>query len=280
MIPGSAGLNALVVEGGAMRSIFSVGLLDGFLNKRFNPFDFAIGVSAGSFNLVNYISANSGLGLSMYLEAAANKEFINYRRFLKGGNLLDLDWLYQKLVKTHFPDADTATPLYACVTSVDDGNPRYIRLTTENYATTILASCALPLLYRKFPLIDNSPMVDGGIADGIPVQQAIALGASRIMVVRSRPYRYKKTDSLWHKYIRWKLSAHPALVNTMRKRIDIFNNTIRLLRQPPAGIQIMEICPPASFTSGRFDRHNEHLRRGYEQGYQAANKTVGDWQQL
>jgi predicted patatin/cPLA2 family phospholipase len=36
---------ALVVEGGALRGVFSTGILDGFLEARFNPFDFYMGVS-------------------------------------------------------------------------------------------------------------------------------------------------------------------------------------------------------------------------------------------
>ena len=55
--------NALIVEGGAMRSVFSAGLLDGLLQQRFNPFDFYIGVSAGAYNIVVYLVGKSGLSL-------------------------------------------------------------------------------------------------------------------------------------------------------------------------------------------------------------------------
>lgn len=267
-----------------MRSIFSAGLLEGFLDKQFNPFDFVIGVSAGCINLVNYISQNKNLGLPMYMEAASSREFINYRRFFKGGDLINLDWIYQKLITAQFSklfENDTpSTPMYVCVTSVFDGNARYIRLTQDNYANSIKASCALPVFYRKFPLINNSSMIDGGIADGIPVIKAMSLGANRIMVVRSRSHDYVKTDTLWHKYIRWKLRAYPALARTLKMRIDIFNDTLNIIRQPPKNIRIIEICPPSSFTCGRFNTMPHNLNIGYDHGYQAADQAISDWKKI
>ena len=55
---------ALIVEGGAMRSVFSAGLLDGFLYKKFNPFDFYIGVSAGAYNLITYLAEMPGISIN------------------------------------------------------------------------------------------------------------------------------------------------------------------------------------------------------------------------
>ena len=51
--PRSTLKNALVVEGGAMRGIFSAGVLDTFLLEGFDPFDLYIGVSAGAGNIAD-----------------------------------------------------------------------------------------------------------------------------------------------------------------------------------------------------------------------------------
>lgn len=274
-------LTALVVEGGAMRSVFSAGLLDGFLAQQFNPFDFSIGVSAGACNLVSYLAGTPKQSLQIYLDFALQKEFISYRRFLRGGHLLDLDWITQAAfdATTVQLNADKLKnkPLYVCVTDVASGKPVYIKTTIDNIQSVLKASSALPVIYRGFPTIDDQPMTDGGVAEGIPVAEAIRMGASRIMVIRSRHKYYKKTDSLGHKFIRWKMRHCPALVTTMRERINIFNDSIALIRRPPPGVRIVEICPADDFKLGRFNRQRDRLRHGYQTGIDAAADAIAQW---
>jgi len=275
---------ALVVEGGAMRSVFSAGVLDGFLSRQFNPFDLYLGVSAGAYNLLPYRAGISGASLRVYLELATSKQFINYRRFLSGGHLLDLDWLSQATLHDttlnprclYYP----GKPLILSATDVDTGQAVYIEANRENIENAIKASMALPLIYRDFPLIEGRAMTDGGVSDGIPIAEAIRRGATHILVIRSRPLDYIKRDSLWHKFIRWKLQDYPALVQTMRERVSRFEEVIALIRQPPPGIHILEVCPPATFHSGRFTRHREQLRAGYAAGFTEATPIIQRWQSL
>jgi len=128
--------SALVVEGGALRSVFSSGVLDGFLAQSFWPFDFFIGVSAGASNLAFYKAGAAGQSLKIFLELAENRDFINYRRFLCGGHLLDLDWLFRSYFDKESLDMEKAfslqQPLYVCVTEVVSGDPAYIKATSCN----------------------------------------------------------------------------------------------------------------------------------------------------
>ena len=125
---------------------------------------------------------------------------------------------------------------------------------------------ALPLVYRHFPSLDGNAMVDGGVADSIPVQRAIDMGATKIMVIRARHQSYLKKDTTGHKIIRWHSRKHPQLLKTMRDRIALHKQAINTIRQPPPGIQIIEICPPESFTPGRFSHNLKQLALGYENG--------------
>jgi len=275
---------ALVVEGGALRSVFSSGVLDGFIEHQFNPFDFYIGVSAGASNLAFYKAGIHGRSFRIFLELIENNDFISYRRFIRGGHLLDLDWLFDSYFDEGILDTgrafDTQHPLYICMTEVATGMPRYEIATTENYLSLIKASTALPLIYRHFPEIDGEAMADGGVADSIPVKKAISLGAKKIIVVRARHYSYLKKDSLGHRLIRWKTRQHPFLVDAMRERIDIHRQTIDLIRHPPDGVKIIEICPPQSFDIGRFSRNSASLKAGYEEGRQRAEKAVAGWRAM
>jgi len=276
--------SALIIEGGAMRSVFSAGLLDGFLKNKFNPFQFYIGVSAGAYNLVSYLSGQIGLSMHIYNEVANNAQFINYMRFLRGGHLLDLDWLADKIASEHPPDSvmtcRQGKPFYICATDVSSGQAVYINIRPELFKQTIKATSALPLIYRGFPKINGIPMTDGGVADGIPVAEAIRLGAKRIMVVRSRPKCYVKKDTLWHKYIRWKLKHYPALAQTMRERVKRFDDALQIIQRPPDGIKILEICPPEEFTLGRFSRGTEKLKFGYKAGFKLSASAIADWREL
>ena len=275
------GKSALIVEGGAMRSVFSAGLLDGFLAREFNPFDFYIGVSAGAYNLATYLSGRSGMSLHIYSNIAINRQFISYARFLRGGHLLDLDWISKAITYEYQLDTVAAfkpdKPCYVGVTDVSTGEAVYIQATPDNFEAVSKATMALPLIYRDFPGLNGIAMTDGGVADGIPVAEAIRLGARRIMVIRSRHKNYVKKDTIWHSFIRWKLRHYTALTRTMRERVKRFDATISLIRHPPAGVMIQEICPPQSFAIGRFSRSRQSLLRGYETGYRLADKTIDDW---
>jgi predicted patatin/cPLA2 family phospholipase len=272
---------ALIVEGGAMRSVFSSGLLDGFLEAQFNPFDFYIGVSAGSYNLATYLAQSHGKSFAAFQTFASHKNFISYSRFIRGGHLLDLDWLFDASSAESYLDTQavfrSGKPLYVGVTEVTTGQAAYINTNPDTLKHAIKASAALPFLYRKFPVIDGRPMTDGGVADGIPVAKAISLGAKRVMVVRSRHKNYLKKDTLAHRFIRWRLREFPMLSASMRDRVKKHKEVIALIRNPPPEVSIVEVCPPESFHIGRFSRKRTYLFKGYKAGKSAAETAIRHW---
>ena len=265
-----------------MRSVFSAGLLDEFLEQGFNPFQLAIGVSAGAANLSAYLAGAHGRSLRVFRDYALRPECINYLRFVRGGHLIDLDWLWEICavevpLDNHRVFANGQS-LLVCLTDVCTGKAVYQRANAGNLEQVIKASSALPLMYREFPHVDGRPMADGGVADSIPVQKALDMGASRIMVVRSRPRQFRKRDQLVHKLVRRRLRQHyPALFNSMQERIKRHHDAIRLIRRPPPGIQVVEVCPPEDFTVGRLCRDRQKLLRGYRQGQAEARHAIRQW---
>jgi predicted patatin/cPLA2 family phospholipase len=275
------GKSALVVEGGAMRSVFAAGVLDGFLQKQFNPFDFYIGVSGGAYNLVTYLAKTQGASLQTILDFALNKQFISYTRFFLGGNLLDLDWLFETVLSQSNLDLDLIyqdkKPFFICATDVHKGQAVYIETNPDNLIDALKASTALPYLYRSFPKINGRNMTDGGVADSIPVRQAMRMGASKIMVIRARPSTYMKKDSYAHRLIRWKLRKYPKLHASLQDRIEIYKDTLKILRDPPDGIKIVEVCPPETVNFARLNRSRLRLVHAYEKGTDIAEKSIQQW---
>ena len=265
-----------------MRSIFSAGLLDGFLQNQFTPFDINIGVSAGAYNLLCYLSGKQNISRHIFEHFACSQDFISLRRFLCGGHLIDLDWIDQVAFDPSLLDIHRAyqnsSALYVCLTDVLSGEAAYIKTQPDNIRKVIKATAALPMLYRSFPEINQRPMADGGVADGIPIAEAIRLGARKIMVVRSRHRTYRKNDTLAHMIIRWNMRQYPALLATMKQRVHRFNDSLALIRQPPKDVEIIEICPPDDFLMGRFTVDQRQLIAGYNAGYLYADDAIRQWQ--
>ena len=127
-------------------------------------------------------------------------------------------------------------------------------------------------------MVDGRPMADGGLADAIPVKEAIRRGARRIMVLRSRSYQYVKRENIIEKLIlRWFLRQFPLLRATLNGRARKYNETISLIRRPPAGISVFEICPPKNFRPARLSRNPDALFEGYKQGRDLAGKAIRLW---
>lgn len=93
------GERALIVEGGAMRGIFSCGILDHFMAQEFSPFDSFWGVSAGTSNLAAYLAQMPGRNHKIYLDYSLRREFFNLPQFLRGGDMMDLDWMWAITLK-------------------------------------------------------------------------------------------------------------------------------------------------------------------------------------
>ncbi len=269
-----AGTSALVVEGGAMRGIFAAGVLDGFMEKGFNPFGFCIGVSAGATNLAAWLCGQKERNLKVFTDYSCRPEFISFFRLFTGGHVLDLDWLWDITIREirldldHFYRQDT--DLYIVTTNALTGDALYIRAEAESLEPHLKASSALPVFYRGFPCFDGLPMTDGGVSDSIPVIKAYEMGAREITVILSRPpgYRKKEKKNLLSGLM---LKGHPAVRDAMDKRGRIYNRAVDFMESPPSDCRINLISPPADFSVGRTTRDRNALMAGYRMGLDAAD---------
>jgi predicted patatin/cPLA2 family phospholipase len=273
---------ALVVEGGALRGVFSTGIFDGFLEARFNPFDLFVGVSSGASNLAAYLAEMVGRNKRIYLDYSLRPEFIAVSRFFRGGHLLDLDWLWATTIREIRLDLariySKGRPFIVVMTDVQTGSAVYRESDAGGLEHLLKASSAMPLLYRGYPLVEGRPMTDGGVADALPVGEAIRRGARRIMVIRSRHRDYVKGNSPSEYLIRWHVRRYPFLQRAVAKRVRRYNDTVALIRRPPEGVSIVEICPPTDFRVSRLSKDLRILEEGYDQGRAAAGEAIALWE--
>lgn len=278
----SAFPSVLIVEGGAMRGVFTTGVLDGFLQARFNPFDLLIGVSSGATNIAAYLANMPRRNFTIYTNHSLQPEFISVKRFLSGGHLMDLDWLWEKTIAEMRLDLKMIfshdNRFLVCLTDVRTGKAIYKQPDENDLEAVIKASSAMPLVYRHFPRIDGSPTADGGIADPLPVAKAIEMGARTIMVLRTRKRSYLKKEAWSNRVLLWKLKDYPALCDTIAARVRRYNEAVALIRNAPEDITIIEICVPEDFKAGRFTRNKQALIQGYQQGVKIAGQAIRAWQ--
>ena len=128
--------HALVVEGGAMRGIFATGVLDAWLEQTYHPFDMYFGVSAGATNIAAFLCQQHRRNYKVITDYSCRPEFISYKRFVLGGHLFDLDWLWQKPISEIRLDLATfakqTSPFYIVATDADSAKAHYIQATADN----------------------------------------------------------------------------------------------------------------------------------------------------
>ncbi|MFB2863796.1 patatin family protein [Aeromonas sp. MdU4] len=269
---------ALIVEGGAMRGIFASGVLDAFVESHYYPFDFVMGVSAGATNLVSYLSEQPRRSHHIITELACSTDFLDPLRFAKGGDLVDVNWLWHTSLYRFPLDLDTFSasriPFYAVTTEVATGAPVYLPVRPDNMDEVLTATCALPVVQHETPCVEGRPMADGGISDSIPVIEAYRLGARRITVVLSEPRGYRKKPARFCWMMKALLKTQPALAQAMLTRDRSYNRALDFIANPPADCEIEVIAPPVDFPVSRFTRDQLKLESGYLQGYWQGHQSV------
>ncbi|EGR2550570.1 patatin-like phospholipase family protein [Vibrio alginolyticus] len=277
------GSRALIVEGGAMRGVFSCGILDHFLASEFSPFDSFWGVSAGASNLAAYLAKMPGRNLKIYLDYSLRKEFISPSQLLRGGDMMNLDWMWNVTLEELGIDKSAlkadSRPFFLGVTRQDNGQAEYHLPDVDDLAETMKASSALPVLYRNGVSLNGIRYVDGGVSDALPVAEAIKRGAKKIMVLRSQPASYQKPRGRFSALTRRMLKETPGLIEPMLTREVRYNQTLALINNPPPGIKIIQVCPPETFKLKRLSRSPAPLRHAYELGIEAGKEAIIRWSQ-
>lgn len=137
-----------------------------------------------------------GRNARIYMDHSLRPAFMNPARFLRGGHLLDLDWLWEVTIREMRLDLKRiygrGKPFFVVMTDVRTGRAVYRETGPGDLEAVLKASSALPVLYRGFPRIDGRAMADGGLTDAVPAAEAIRRGARRLVVIRSRTRDYVK----------------------------------------------------------------------------------------
>ena len=269
----------LLLEGGAMRGLYTVGVLDVLMDNNIKV-DTIMGVSAGALFGVNFKSKQRQRALRYNLKYANDKRYIGMNSLLKTGNIMNKEFCFD-IVPYELDIFDFKTfeespeEFYAVVTNVETGKAEYIKIDDLDEKMEYLrASGSMPFV-SKFVEIDGKKYLDGGTADSIPIEKMLEMGLDKIIVVLTRPieYRKKKSNKIMPKLF---YSKYPNFVNTINNRYKRYNEQVEKIIELEKQGKIFVLRPTKTVKMKRVENDTNKLQEMYDLGINDANNLIKD----
>lgn len=267
----------LVLEGGAMRGMFTCGVLDVFLENGVN-FDGASGISAGAVFGSNFKSRQIGRGVRYNKKYAGDPRYCSMKSLRKTGDLYNVDFCYNELPNKLDPfdrEAFKDNPLefFVGATDVDTGEARYHKCYDggEKDLLWLRASASMPLVSRPVE-VDGYRLLDGGVVDAIPYRFLVKQGYDHNVVVLTQPKGYRKKKTSF--FLLLGLRKTPKIKEKMAKRSQMYNEEVAEIERLEEEGKIFVIRPPESLGISRTESDPEELERVYQIGRSEALKNL------
>ena len=269
----------LVLEGGGMRGLYTAGVLEFFLEKGME-FGYIIGVSAGACNAASYISKQKGRNKIVNTKFINDVRFVSFRNLILKGSLFGMDFIFDEIPNQLIPyDYETfyKSPVDFKVTATDcnTGRPVYFNKTNFDQQLTVLrASSSLPLVSPMVRYAGYS-LLDGGIADPLPINRAIDDGCKKVIVVLTRNNGYKKEPVNFLEQLLYKIKYrnYPQLIKALMKKHIIYHKAMDYIEYLEQKGQAVVIRPTRTLTVGRYEKNADKLLELHRQGYEDASDT-------
>lgn len=267
---------ALVLEGGAMRGLYTAGVIDVFM-KHDIKVDTIFGVSAGALFGINYKSGQIGRALRYNLKYAHDKRYMGMYSLLTTGDVMNREFCFNKLVyeldPLDFETYDSSdTKFYAVVTNVETGNAEYIEISDAKRDMEYLrASGSMPFVSNLVE-INGNKYLDGAVADPIPLKKALEMGYEKIIVVQTRTADYIKSKSrLPYGFV---YKKYPEFVKTAKSAHINYNETLDLIRKYENKGKIIVLRPSEKIKMRRVEKNLNKLQAIYDVGVKDCNNNL------
>ncbi|MGC6406030.1 patatin-like phospholipase family protein [Bisgaard Taxon 45] len=267
----------LVLEGGAMRAMFTAGVLDVFLDQHIH-IDGIVAVSAGVLFGVNFPSKQRGRAIRYNKKYLNDKRYMGLHSLLTTGNIVNKDFAFYEVPFTLDPfDIDTfmssTIDFYATLTNVHTGEAEYFKLGNAFEEMEVLrATSAMPFVSNMVE-INGQYYLDGGIADSIPLKKCQALGYDKIIVVLTRPLEYRKKPTpswIFNAFYR----KYPKLVEKLAQRYQNYNGTVEEIIRLNNNKEIFVIRPSQTLPIKRIEKDVEKVQAMYDLGVADAKREM------
>lgn len=260
-----------------MRGIFTAGVLDAMADRA-EAFDLVIGVSSGAYCAASFLARQHGRILEIIRHHMTGSNYANPWRALRGGSLVDQDYLMEVTRRQSPLDlaALRAAParFEAVATDARTGAAAYLPAQGDDCLEALHATVAIPVFYRGGPIrFRGHDYFDGSVADPLPMARAVELGATHVTVIRTGgPRPEGPLPPLARLGLGLVLRAHPAVVDAICRRHRTRSASLGLMAAPPAGVEVRTIAPPWDFPVQKFTRDPAVVLEGYKVGRRALER--------
>lgn len=283
-------MTGIIDVGGGMKCAYSAGLYDYFMDNSIE-FDYYLGVSAGSMNLLSYIAGERGRNIEMYRSSASGGEYLSISNFVHTGAYMN----YEKVRADFYSDTgaqpfnfgkfyDCEKPFVVSATAAQSGRTLYFgrehMKDRKSLLDIVSASCCLPLV-SKAQLIDGEEYFDGGLAEPIPFRKAFEDGCDRLIVVMSSPVDQKRERLPGLNIIGPALlRQYPNIDDVLEDRHIIYNYMIRCMKEYERQGRALIFSPediPGAFS---LVKDVDVINRLYENGYRDGLNNMKEVERL
>lgn len=274
----------LILEGGALRSLYTSGVLDVLMKYNVEA-NCVMGVSAGALTGMNYISKQPKRTAKINIENCNNSKYIGLKALRKERGLIGYDYLFNDISKEKYPfDFETFKnsnqKFISVVTNCEEGKTEYVEKEDckgdiEEVFKVVQASSSMPLC-SKMVKIGNNHYLDGAVTMPIPIDYALKNKYNNIVVVLTRDRNYRKPEiskrmkSLYkHVY-----GKYPKLVEKLCTMPERYNKIKEEINELERKGKIIVIAPSKPVNVSRLEKDKEKLKALYEEGTRDMEENI------
>lgn len=271
--------SSLILEGGGLRGVFTCGVLDNFMERGIK-FPFTIGVSAGACNGLSYMSGQKKRAKFSNIDLLEKYDYIGVKYLFTQRNIMDFDLLFNKfpneIIPYDYPALASSDGRYVMVTTnCITGNAQYFEEKNDRakIMEVVRASSSLPYVC-PISYVGDTPMLDGGVADSIPMDFARKNGYTNnlIILTRNRGYRKRVSKSSFIPNLFYR--KYPNLVNSIITRNERYNALLNKIEIMEDRGEITVLRPLKPIVVGRMEKNIQKLEDLYNEGYDLAEKLT------
>jgi predicted patatin/cPLA2 family phospholipase len=285
---------ALVLEGGGMRGVVSAGMAAAIERLELTRcFDLVVGTSAGALNGAALLAGVADACATAYHSAFATRRFINPYRLLIGRAAVDVAFTLDHAdpegldAERHARTAASSIPLHCVAVDVERAAPDVLSElhSVDELRAALLATSRMPWVGGRPVKFRGRRFLDGGLAESIPYPTAIALGATHVLALQTRPWdvALEPASGLADRIIARRLrKLNPALLDLYRLRPADYEAAVGRLAtatrdpggEPPYlfGLRLPEGTPPVE----RLERRTDTLRCADEVAREHAERVLSE----
>lgn len=271
----------LVLEGGAFRGLFTSGIIDVMMAHDVWP-DGLIGVSAGAAFGCNYKSRQAGRAIRYNKAYAHDPRYSGIRSLLTTGDYFNAQFAYHTMPRqldVFDNEAFNANPMqfYAVCTDVVTGKAVYKHLEQASDTTYdwIRASASMPLVSRVIDL-EGHKLLDGGVADSIPLAYFESIGYDRNVVILTQPEGYLKEHNKLMPLLRLSLRKYPKMIEALDQRHLMYNRQLDYVSEAEREGRCLVIRPKESLPIGHISHNPDEMQRVYDMGREEGERRIAD----